>query len=53
MAALSDKIHDCPVALTDLDVFFPEGHQLRSSKTASEQDGDHGYVTGATKGLAI
>jgi|ERR1017187_5512519 hypothetical protein len=23
MAALSDEIHDCPVPLTDLDVFFP------------------------------
>ena len=52
MAALSDEIHDCPVPQSDLDVFFPKGHQFCSSESASEQDGDHCYVTGATEALA-
>jgi hypothetical protein len=53
MGAFSDEIHDCPVAVTDLDLFFPQGDQFRSSEPASEQERDHGYVTGATKRLAI
>jgi hypothetical protein len=53
MATLSDKIHDCPVSLPDLDVFFPKRHQFSSSESASEQDRDHGHVTGATEALAI
>jgi hypothetical protein len=44
MAALSYEIHDCPVAVTDLDLFFPQGRQFRSSEATSEQDGDHGHV---------
>ena len=52
MAAPSDEIHDCPVPQSDLDVFFPKGHQFCSSESASEQDGDHCYVTGATEALA-
>jgi hypothetical protein len=41
------------VSLPDLDVFFPKGHQFRSSESASEQDGDHGHVTGGTEAFAI
>jgi hypothetical protein len=52
-AALSDEIHDCPVSLPDLDVFFPKRDQFRSSESASEEDGDHGHVTGATEAFAI
>jgi hypothetical protein len=53
MAALSYEIHDCPVAVTDLELFFLQGRQFRSSEATSEQDGDHGHVAGATKALAI
>jgi hypothetical protein len=51
MAALSDEVYDSPVPLPDLDVFFPKGHQFCSSESASEQDGDHGHITG--EALAI
>lgn len=51
MATLSNEIHDCPMALPDLDVFFPERHQFRSSEPAPKEDGDHGKVTKATEAL--
>ena len=53
MAALTDEIDDCPVSLSDLDVLFPKGYQFCSSNSASEQAGDHCYVTDTTEALAI
>jgi hypothetical protein len=53
MAALSNEIHDCPVPLSDLEVFLFKSHEFCASESASEQNGDHGYVTGATDALAI
>jgi hypothetical protein len=40
-------------SLPGLDVFSPQRYEFRSSESASEQDGDHGHVTGATEALAI
>jgi hypothetical protein len=53
MAALSDKVNYGPVPLTDLDVLFPEGHQFRSSESATQQGGNHGHIAGGTEALAI
>ncbi len=39
--------------LPELDVFLLKGHQFCPSESTSEQNGDHGYVTGATEALAI
>jgi hypothetical protein len=53
MSTLSDKIHDCPMPLTNLDVFLSKGHSSARSESASEQKGDHGQVTRTTKVLTI
>jgi hypothetical protein len=53
VTTLSDEIHDCPMSLANLDVFFSKGHQFCSTESASEQDRDHGHVTDASEALAI
>jgi hypothetical protein len=53
VTTLSDKIHDCPMTLANLDVFFSKGHQFCSTESASEQDRDHGQVTDASEALAV
>src|ERR1700761_6160849 len=37
MAALSDEIHDCPVPLSDLDVFLFKSHEFGASESASKR----------------
>jgi hypothetical protein len=53
MTTLSHKIHDCPMPLADLDVLFPKGHQFCAPESTSEQDRDHGHVTGASEAFPI
>jgi hypothetical protein len=37
VAPLSDEVHDRPMSLPELDVFFPQRRQFCSSESASEE----------------
>jgi hypothetical protein len=45
MIALADKIYDCPMSLSDLNIFLSQGRQLGSAQTTTKQDRYHSDVS--------
>jgi hypothetical protein len=50
---LAEKIHNSPVALPYLYIFFSQRSQFGSSKSTAEQDRDHSDIPDAAKSFTV
>jgi hypothetical protein len=53
VVALAEEIHNSPVALPDLYLFFSQRSQFGSSKSTAEQDRDHSDIPDVTKSFTV
>jgi hypothetical protein len=53
VVALADEVYDCPMALSNLNIFLPQGGQFSSAQTTAEQDRHHSYVSDIAKALTV
>jgi aryl-alcohol dehydrogenase-like predicted oxidoreductase len=53
MPALADEVHNSPMSLPNLDVFFSQRCYFGSSKTTAEQDRYHSDVSDAAKAFTV